>query len=99
MLLFRDCLAGEDTAGKLARRSGSCIGESGVAKAPAVKRGNMVSRLMRETIGELRKVNWPTRQEAIQLTIIVLIVVVATSAFLGLLDYIFTDLVRLLVGL
>jgi preprotein translocase subunit SecE len=83
------------SAGLVCSRSG----EKGVAKAAAVKRGNAISRLMRETIGELKKVNWPTRQEATQLTIIVLIVVAATSAFLGLLDYLFTDLVRLLVSL
>jgi preprotein translocase subunit SecE len=69
-----------------------------VAKAPAGRRSNVISRLSRETLGELRKVNWPSREEATQLTIIVLVVLAASSAFLGALDYVFTSLFRLLVG-
>jgi len=34
-------------------------------------------------------VTWPTRREATNLTIVVLIVIAAMSAFLGLLDFIF----------
>jgi preprotein translocase subunit SecE len=47
---------------------------------------NAIVRFYRETIGELRKVAWPTREEAWNLTVIVLIVLVAMSAFLGLID-------------
>lgn len=69
-----------------------------VAKAQAARRSNLISRLLRETLGELRKVNWPSREEAIQLTIIVLAVLAASSLFLGALDYVFTSMFRLLVG-
>lgn len=68
-----------------------------MAKAQAARRSNVISRISRETIGELRKVNWPSRDEAIQLTLIVLAVLAASSAFLGTLDYLFTSLFRLLV--
>jgi preprotein translocase subunit SecE len=68
-----------------------------VAKAQAARKSNAISRVSRETIGELRKVNWPSRDEAIQLTLIVLAVLAASSAFLGALDYLFTSLFRLLV--
>ncbi len=61
-------------------------------------RGNPVARFYRETIGELRKVTWPTRQEAINLTIIVLIVTFGMSAFLGILDYLFSKLFGLILG-
>ena len=61
-------------------------------------RGNPVVRFYRETIGELRKVTWPTRQEAINLTIIVLIVTFGMSAFLGILDYLFSKLFGLILG-
>ena len=44
---------------------------------------NAIQRFWRETVGELRKVSWPTRPEAINLTIIVLIVLVVMSIFLG----------------
>ena len=56
------------------------------------KQPNAVVRYYRETVGELRKVSWPTRQEAINLTSITLVVIVAMSAFLGTLDYIFNQL-------
>lgn len=59
---------------------------------------NAIQRFFRETIGELRKVNWPTRQEATNLTIVVLIVTVGMSAFLGLLDFLFTRLFALILG-
>jgi len=69
-----------------------------VAKAQVTRRSNLIARVSRETVGELRKVNWPTREEATQLTIIVLAVLAGSSLFLGALDYLFTSLFRLLVG-
>lgn len=69
------------------------------SKAAAKKRSNPVFRYFRETFVELRKVNWPSRQEATQLTVIVLIVVTLMSALLGFLDYVFTRLIAFIVGL
>jgi preprotein translocase subunit SecE len=62
------------------------------------KQPNKITLYSRETIGELKKVNWPTRREAINLTGIVLLVVFAMTAFLGLLDYIFTQVFALILG-
>ncbi len=47
---------------------------------------NAIARFYRETVGELRKVSWPTREEALNLTGIVLIVLIAMAALLGLVD-------------
>ena len=47
---------------------------------------NAIVRFYRETIGELRKVSWPTREEALNLTMIVLIVLVAMALLLGAVD-------------
>ena len=47
------------------------------------KKQNAVQRFTRETVGELRKVSWPTRQEAWQLTQIVLAVLLIMAVFLG----------------
>jgi preprotein translocase subunit SecE len=73
-----------------------------VAKAKkyntARKRENVVQRLIRETLGELRKVSWPTRQEATNLTIVVLIVIIAMSTFLGVLDFLYTRFFVLVLG-
>jgi preprotein translocase subunit SecE len=53
---------------------------------------------IQETIGELRKVSWPTRQEATNLTLIVIAVIFIMSLFLGLLDFIYSQAFRLLLG-
>lgn len=58
-----------------------------------------IKRWFKETAGELRKVSWPTREEALALTRIVLIVTIIMSAILGILDFIFARLVGLLVNI
>lgn len=65
---------------------------------PTRKQPNAVQRYYRETVGELRKVSWPTRQEASNLTVITLVVVVTMSAFLGTLDYLFNQLFALILS-
>ena len=50
-----------------------------------------VREYIRDTMGELRKVHWPTRQEVRNLSIIVLAVTVAMSMLLGLFDFIFNQ--------
>ena len=70
----------------------------GARKKSARKQQNFVTRYFRETIGELRKVTWPTRQEATSLTIVVLIVIAVMSAFLGVLDFIYSRFFILILG-
>jgi preprotein translocase subunit SecE len=53
----------------------------------------------RKTVGELRKVVWPTWPEARNLTVIVLIVIFVMATILGSFDWLFAQLVRLLVSL
>jgi len=62
------------------------------------KQQNAVQRYIKETIGELRKVTWPTRREAANLTIIVIIVTFAMSALLGILDFIYTRIFSIILG-
>jgi preprotein translocase subunit SecE len=57
-----------------------------------------VQRFFQETLGELRKVSWPTRQEAIRLTQIVLIVIVIMALLLGGLDWIYARFFGLILG-
>jgi preprotein translocase subunit SecE len=51
----------------------------------------------RETVGELRKVVWPTWTEARNLTIIVLLVILVMAIVLGSFDWLFAQLIRLLI--
>jgi len=57
-----------------------------------------IGRFWRETIGELRKVTWPTAKEAWELTKVVLLVTVIMSLVLGIMDYGFSKLIGLLVA-
>ena len=59
---------------------------------------NAVQKWWRETIGELRKVVWPTRKDALRLTWIVILVIIIMGAVLGILDFGFTKLIGLIVG-
>ncbi len=54
---------------------------------------------LRETIGELRKVSWPTVQETLNLTKVVIIVIGVMALLLGALDIIFTRFFALLLSL
>jgi len=60
--------------------------------------GNKIREFLRETIGELRKVNWPTRKEAIRLTQIVVVVIFVMAAILGGLDYLYARLFAVIIG-
>ncbi len=67
-----------------------------VRKSP--KSSNPVIRYFQETGDELRKVSWPTREQAIRLSIIVLATTAVSAIFLGLLDELFRFLSSLLVN-
>ena len=72
--------------------------ERRMAKVQAVKEPNALVRYYRETVGELRKVVWPTREEALRLTGLVLLVIIIMSSILGIFDLVFAELIKLLVG-
>jgi len=67
-------------------------------KDEKAKKENRLQKWWRETIGELRKVNWPTRKEALRLTWIVIVVITIMCTVLGLLDFGFTKLISLIIG-
>jgi preprotein translocase subunit SecE len=58
---------------------------------------NRLVQYFRETRAELRKVVWPTREEAINLTAIVVGTIFVMSIFFGAVDYLLTQLFRLLL--
>ncbi len=59
---------------------------------------NRLMQYFRETRAELRKVVWPTREEAINLTGIVVGTIVAMSIFFGAIDYLLTQLFKFLIA-
>ena len=60
--------------------------------------GEKIQLFFKETLGELRKVSWPTRSEAWNLTIVVLIVLFVMAVFLGGLDLIYSQLFKIILG-
>lgn len=63
------------------------------------KKGGGISRFYRETVAELRKVTWPTRDEAWNLTKVTVLVIIAMGAFLGALDLLFARLFAFILTL
>ena len=61
------------------------------------RKENAIVRYLKETRAELRKVTWPSREEAINLTLIVVAVTTAMAAFLGAVDYLFSKLFGLII--
>ncbi len=52
---------------------------------------------LRETRDELKKVVWPSRQEVIRLTFVVITVSLIVGLFLGGLDFVFTKVLETVV--
>jgi len=67
-------------------------------KLEKVKQPNAIQKWYRETIGELRKVTWPTTQEARKLTGVVLLVMVLMMILLGILDWVFSNLIAAILA-
>jgi preprotein translocase subunit SecE len=83
------------SASSSARRRSSSGGREAPRKGS--KSRNPIIRYFQDTREELRKVSWPTQDETIRLSVIVLGTTAAFAIFLGLLDLLFQQLVGLLV--
>lgn len=63
------------------------------------QRGSGIQRFYRETAAELRKVSWPTQEEAKYLTKVVVVVIITMGIFLGVLDMLFGRLFAFILTL
>ena len=63
----------------------------------AEQSGNSVIRFLNETKSELKKVTWPTKQELIAHTVVVLIAVVFSSALIWGIDFIISAIFRVIL--
>ena len=66
--------------------------------ATAKRKENAVVRYLKETRAEVRKVTWPTVEEARTLTVVVLAATVAMALYLGFLDLVLTWLMAAILG-
>jgi len=60
---------------------------------------NRITRYFKEVRAEIRKVTWPSRQEVLRLSTIVVIVMVVMSAFMAIIDYAFSRLMQAIISL
>ena len=51
---------------------------------------NALNLYLQETRAEIRKVVWPSREDAVNLTIVVLVVTIAMTAILSGMDWVFS---------
>ena len=57
-----------------------------------------LSTYMAETRAELKHVTWPTRQQAIVFTAVVILISVGVAVFLGFFDYLFQSGIAHIIG-
>ena len=62
------------------------------------EQGKAFNQLRKDAAIELRKVVWPTRQETVQTTLIVLVFVVIVALILFLMDWVLNGLVSWVIG-
>lgn len=60
--------------------------------------GNAVIGFLRQVQTELKLVNWPTKQQTVNHTIMVIVVSVIVGAYLGGLDYLFAKLLSIVLS-
>lgn len=57
-----------------------------------------VVQYLTEVRRELQRVSWPSREQTIRKTTLVVAVSLAVGAYIGVLDFIFTNMMTLLIG-
>lgn len=55
-----------------------------------------IGKFLREVKSELKKVAWPNRKELVKYTIIVLTVVIIIAVYIGIVDFLMSNLLALL---
>jgi len=58
---------------------------------------NSVAKYLKEVIRELKKVSWPTKKQTINKTLLVVVVCFIVAVYIGGLDFIFQELMKLLI--
>ncbi len=57
-----------------------------------------VITFLREVVAETKKAVWPSRRETVASTVVVLIAVVLTAFYLGIIDFVLSAAVRWIIG-
>ncbi|NLG67402.1 MAG: preprotein translocase subunit SecE [Actinobacteria bacterium] len=65
------------------------------AQQTQASKGNRFRRYLREVKVEMSKVTWPNRAEVVQATSVVIVAVLIAAAYIGVLDVVWSSLVKL----
>jgi preprotein translocase subunit SecE len=60
---------------------------------------NRITKYLKEVRAEIGKVTWPSRQEVLRLSTIVILVLAVMSAFMAIVDFVFSRLMQAIVNL
>ncbi|MEZ5358937.1 MAG: preprotein translocase subunit SecE [Candidatus Zixiibacteriota bacterium] len=53
-----------------------------------------IVKFLKETVAEMKKVTWPTRQEIVGSTVVTVVVSIIVSIFIGVVDFVLDKAVR-----
>lgn len=67
--------------------------------APQKSIMSKITEYIKETKGELKHVIWPTRNQTLYYTIMVIVLSVVVAYFLGLFDYLFSQVLQKIIAL
>jgi preprotein translocase subunit SecE len=82
-----------------ARRAAGAGGRGGIAVGAGGRGGaTSIVDFYRESVSELKKVTWPTWQDATNLTLAVIGMTLAVAAFLGIVDEALNYIIKPLIG-
>ncbi|MDQ3620276.1 MAG: preprotein translocase subunit SecE [Actinomycetota bacterium] len=81
-----------------ARKASAPRPQPKAAGAPSKKERTSPRQFFKEVVGELQKVAWPSRQEVVAYSIVVIVSVIVIATLIFGLDYIFTKAVLALFG-
>jgi preprotein translocase subunit SecE len=57
-----------------------------------------LSNYLKDTLAEMRQVSWPTQQQALLYTVLVIVISIVVSLFLGAFDFLFTHGVEFIIN-
>jgi len=75
----------------------SPVRRSGRQIAPDSKRSGLSLQFFRDIIAELRRVTWPSREQATRLTVLVIIISISVGIILGVFDMMFSRGIKFLI--
>lgn len=58
---------------------------------------NKLVNYIKDSIAELKRVEWPTREQTIRHTILVIVISLIVSSFLGIVDFVLTRVLQIVI--